>query len=182
MNRSVPRLDSHHDLWSRYSSNSPRHLIGIARHLQTATMRRLESRGYRNLRLSFEPYISLVGEQGCRLTDLAGCLGISKQACSQTADEIERAGYLKRVPDTGDRRARRIVLTTRGKALGVEGHEVIRSLQRDYAELLGADAFAEFLRVVARLVAALPLNKSNPSAPAGAEIGVMLPPLSRHLM
>lgn len=178
----APRLDRHHALWSRYSSNLPRHLIGIARHLQSETMRLLEEQGYRGLRLSFEPYISLVGESGCRLTDLADALGISKQACNQSADEIERAGYLTRQADPYDRRARRIVLTARGRALGGDGHAAIRRLQRSYAELLGQDPWEEFLRVLTRLVAGLPCSKGLVKPPAGAELGALLPPLSRHLM
>jgi len=182
MSPAAPRLDSHHALWSRYSSNLPRHLIGIGRHLQSETMRLLGEQGYRGLRLSFEPYISLVGDSGCRLTDLADALGISKQACNQSADEIERAGYLRRVADPDDRRARRIVLSARGRALGLDGHAVICRLQQGYAELLGADAFAELLRVLTRLVSGLPCSKGMVQPPAGAELGALLPPLSRHLM
>lgn len=176
------RLDSHHALWGRYSSNLPRHLIGIARHLQTETMRGLAAKGHRALRLGFEPYISLVGDEGCRLTDLAEALGISKQACNQTADEIVQAGYLKRLPDPDDRRARRIVLTAKGRTLAAEGHAAIGGLQAGYARMLGEEAFGEFLRVLTRLVRGLPCHPVRLVPPPGAELGALLPPLSRHLM
>ena len=182
MSPSTPRIDRQQDLWSRYRSNLPRHLIGIARHLQTGSMRLLQDQGYTALRLSFEPYISLLGGSGARLTDIAVSLGISKQACNQSADEIERAGYLCREADPDDRRARRIVLTARGLALQSDGHAAIRRLQQGYAELIGKEAFDDFLRVVTRLVAGLPCNPGGAEPPAGAELGVMMAPLSRFLM
>jgi DNA-binding MarR family transcriptional regulator len=182
MSPTTPRIDRQQDLWSRYRSNLPRHLIGIARHLQTGSMRLLQDQGYTALRLSFEPFISLLGATGCRLTDMAGSLGISKQACNQSADEIERAGYLCREADPDDRRARRIVLTARGLALQSDGHAAIRRLQEGYAELIGKEAFDDFLRVVTRLVAGLPCKPGGGEPPAGAELGVVMAPLSRFLM
>ena len=184
MSARPPRLDSHRELWLRYSTNLPRHLLGIARHLQAESMRCLGEQGYGALRISFEPYISLVGDAGCRLTDLAEALGISKQACNQSADEIERAGYLRREADPDDRRARRLMLTARGRALARDGHAAISGLQAGYGALIGAGPLEDLLRVLAKLDAALPASagRRTPVAPAGAELGALLTRLSRYLM
>jgi DNA-binding MarR family transcriptional regulator len=178
------RLDRHRELWSRYSSNLPRHLIGLARHLQAETLRALEDRGYRGLRLSFEPYIALVGESGCRLRDLAEALGISKQACNQAADEIEQAGYLARVDDPEDRRGKRLVLTARGRALLRDGRKAAQQVQADCATRIGKARLARLARLCARLDGGLGLASpaGDSAAPPGAELARLLPRLSRYLM
>lgn len=184
MNTRAVRLEPHRSLWSRYSSNLPRHLIAVSRHLQTETMRQLGERGFGGLRLSFEPYISLVGEQGARLTELAEALGISKQACGQAADEIERAGYLARASDPADGRARRLVLTARGRALQHEGFTVISAVQAGYACVLGEARLARLLRLLERLDAALPPSAGPrlPTGGAGTELGTLLPRIARHVV
>jgi hypothetical protein len=83
--------------WSRYRNNAARHLIGISRDLQARLMRRLcEEHGYRGLRPSLGPILSLIWIEGRPLTAIASQLAISKQACSQLANVAERAGYLER--------------------------------------------------------------------------------------
>src|ERR687898_799338 len=53
-------------------------------------------------------------EHGSRLTDLAERAGLTKQAVGEAVAELERKGYLKRVPDPQDGRAKIIKLTERG--------------------------------------------------------------------
>ena len=59
---------------------------------------------------------------GSRLTDLAERAHMTKQSVGEVTTELERRGYLERVPDPGDGRAKIIRLTERGRdaqALGV---------------------------------------------------------------
>ena len=57
---------------SRYRDNVARHLIGIARDLQSRVMRSLsEERGYRGLRPSLGPFLSLIWIEGRPLTAVA---------------------------------------------------------------------------------------------------------------
>src|SRR5215208_7904134 len=53
-------------------------------------------------------------EHGSRLTDLAERSGLTKQAVGEAATELERRGYLERVPDPNDGRAKLIKLTDWG--------------------------------------------------------------------
>lgn len=48
--------------------------------------------------------------------DLADHLGISKQSCSELVQHLVTRGYLERVPDPRDGRARLLVLTDHGQA------------------------------------------------------------------
>ena len=75
------------------SHNFARHVLGLARYLQSQTMHTLcENYGHQNLRLNFEPYIALVGDHGVRLSDIAETLAVSRQSANQTANIIEAAG------------------------------------------------------------------------------------------
>ncbi len=49
-------------------------------------------------------------------TDLADQLGVSKQAAGQLVEHLERRGYLTKEADPHDKRARRLVMTERGRA------------------------------------------------------------------
>jgi DNA-binding MarR family transcriptional regulator len=51
---------------------------------------------------------------GSRLTDLAQAAQMSKQAAAFLVDDLEAGGYVERVPDPTDRRARLIRITSRG--------------------------------------------------------------------
>jgi DNA-binding MarR family transcriptional regulator len=150
----LPEIDQ--DTWNRYRANLPRHLMGIARHLQSEVMHSLTRRsGHAGLRLSFEPFITLIGDQGVRITRLAGWLGISKQACNQTINQIEQAGYVRREADPGDGRAKVLQLTGRGRRLAREGAAASETVQAQYRALLGEADYAEFVELVDRLCAGL---------------------------
>ncbi len=132
-------------LRARYQDNLPRHLIGIARHLQTRLMHDLtERRGYGSLRLSYGAFLSLIWEAGRPISAIAEELAISKQACSQIANRIEQAGYLERRENPDDGRSKVVVLTRRGKALVAHGAELISGADTQYADLVGTSRYHAF--------------------------------------
>lgn len=148
-------INSADPTWNRYRDNFPRQVLGVTRYLEAHIMERLAGEyGFTDLRLYFEPYISLVTPGGTRLTDLAAALGVSRQAANQTANQIESAGYIARIPDPDDGRAKRIVLTDRGVDLRKRGLAVARRLEREFGGIAGpaadiqasAAALAEFCR------------------------------------
>jgi len=156
MNAPIAQPGIDQQTWNRYRANLPRHLMGIARHLQSEVMRSLGQRsGHAGLRLGFEPFITLIGPQGARITELAGWLGISKQACNQSINQIEQAGYVRRDADPQDGRARVLQLTARGARLVREGADVSAAVQEKYGALIGEAEYAEFAALVDRLCAGL---------------------------
>lgn len=173
-------------VWERYRSNLPRHCIGVARYLQASMMHTLtEKLGHDKLRLNFEPFITLVGDEGARLTDLAEWLAISKQACNQTVNQMQAAGYLGRIPDPADGRAKLVVLTTRGRELIEHGVHLVSEVEQEFAGLIGAEAARQLLALLSQLYVALELPRAridtvaveNPGALAG-----VLPRLSDYMM
>ncbi|TXS96146.1 MarR family transcriptional regulator [Parahaliea maris] len=142
MKPNTSQIDSVDPTWSRYRDNFPRQVMGVTRYLQSQVMERLVGEhGFDNLRLYFEPYISLVPDAGIRLTDLADELGISRQAANQTANQIELAGFIERAPDPSDGRAKRILLTERGSELRRLGLVVADRLESDFCRLVGRDLY-----------------------------------------
>ncbi|WP_329226465.1 MarR family winged helix-turn-helix transcriptional regulator [Streptomyces canus] len=74
---------------------------------------------------------------GATVTELAGHLGVTKQAASQLVDEIVRRGYAERRPHPGDARARLIVLTERGWACTRAAEEAAAEAVRSWTDVLG---------------------------------------------
>lgn len=58
----------------------------------------------------------LLHKQLCRVQDLALQLGIEPPSVTRKTQELEQAGYLRRVPDRLDRRAVDLRVTPRGRA------------------------------------------------------------------
>lgn len=179
-------LRAQRDLWSRYRSNLPRHCIGVARYLQSALMHALtDQMGHTQLRLNFEPYLVLVGDQGARPGELAEWLAISKQACNQTINQIEAAGYFARTPDPMDGRARIVVLTKRGRQLLQQGSELLGGIEAEFARLLGERQLARLNGLLLRLYRGLDLPAPRvpvSAAGSGSAVGGLLPRISNHMM
>ncbi|MEU0209143.1 MarR family winged helix-turn-helix transcriptional regulator [Streptomyces canus] len=74
---------------------------------------------------------------GATITELAGHLGVTKQAASQLVDEIVRKGYAERRPHPVDARARLVVLTERGWACTRAAEEAAAEAVRSWTDVLG---------------------------------------------
>ncbi len=57
----------------------------------------------------------LADQAHCRVQDLADRLGIEAPSVTRKTQELEQAGYLRRVPDADDRRAIDLHITHRGR-------------------------------------------------------------------
>lgn len=53
----------------------------------------------------------------CSTGEVAGALGVTSSAATQTIETLVRRGYIERSSDAGDRRVVRLTLTTAGRAL-----------------------------------------------------------------
>jgi DNA-binding MarR family transcriptional regulator len=77
---------------------------------------------------------------------------MSKQAVGEFVDDLERLGYVERVPDPADRRAKLIRLTE----LGWEGHEagqrIFADIERRWAERFGRKRVATMREVLEQIV------------------------------
>ena len=79
-------------------------------------------------------------------SELAAHLGVSRQAVAQLVATLERGGYVGRVADPGDARAKLICLTARGRLALRVMRSSAQLLEREWEERLGPDGLAQ-LRV-----------------------------------
>jgi DNA-binding MarR family transcriptional regulator len=82
------------------------------------------------------------GLDGLRPSQLADRVGITKQSVNDLLGHLERHGYLLRVPDSADGRARVVRLTPRGRRLEQTIYAEAGAAQLRIAEILGPERFA----------------------------------------
>jgi len=83
-------------------------------------------------------------EGGLRLTELAERTHTTKQALRYTINQLEAAGYVERVPDPTDGRAKIIRLTERGWEGRRVADEIIRSIEHECVQELGEERMRQF--------------------------------------
>jgi DNA-binding MarR family transcriptional regulator len=81
---------------------------------------------------------------GLRLTELAERTHTTKQALRYTINQLEAAGYVERVPDPTDGRAKIIRFTERGWQLRRVGDEIIASIEHECVQRLGEERMRQF--------------------------------------
>jgi DNA-binding MarR family transcriptional regulator len=91
-------------------------------------------------------------EHGSRLTDLAERSRLTKQAVGEAVAELERKGYLERVPDPLDGRAKIIKLTERGREAAITGRRLFAEVEREWAEQLGEELLRGLREAAERIV------------------------------
>lgn len=78
-----------------------------------------------------------IGQEGTRLTVLAEAAQVTKQTAGFLVDQLEKAGYVERVPDPADGRARLVKVTA--KALGAVpvANEELARIEAEWERHLG---------------------------------------------
>lgn len=90
--------------------------------------------------------------EGIRLTALADAALLTKQSMGYLVDDLESRGYVERVPDPADRRAKLVRLTGRGQEVEWTVREVIRRVEKDWAARLGEDEYRHLVRLLRSLI------------------------------
>ncbi len=92
-----------------------------------------------------------IGPQGTRISELAEQALVSKQTATSLVDRLESAGYVERVPDPADGRARLVRFTSRGEALFPLARSVEADVEREWTAHLGARRMRELRESLTRL-------------------------------
>jgi DNA-binding MarR family transcriptional regulator len=98
---------------------------------------RLADRGWTGVRPAFGFVLLALREGPASLRDLPDVLGTTKQAVSKLVDAMVAAGFLQRVADPGDARAKRVQLSPRGRTLLSDVEEIWADLEVGWAQTLG---------------------------------------------
>lgn len=132
-------------------------LLLAARLFHEAGMSEIQAHGHPGLRAAhfqLAPHFELGGS---RITDVAARAGITKQAVGQVVHELEALGYVTRVPDPRDARARLVVFTERGRAAMFDGLAALARVEARVREEVGdIDALRAALQGIVRALRAPP--------------------------
>ncbi|HVC06103.1 MAG TPA: MarR family transcriptional regulator [Solirubrobacterales bacterium] len=102
----------------------------------------LEAAGYGDIRPTHGCVFRFVREDGMRLTELATLAGMTKQSVGEVVDDLSERGYVERIPDPDDRRAKLISLTEKGEVAQRIGYGLFAEIEARWAERYGADRLA----------------------------------------
>jgi len=89
--------------------------------------------------------------RGSRVTELARHANVSAQAMTEVVAHLERHGYVERVPDPTDGRAKLVRLTARGHEVYAVAAELILELERAWAARLGERKFGQLKELLGEL-------------------------------
>src|SRR3954453_3072599 len=130
----------------------PRLLLEARRSLASELDADLGERGYPDLRPGHAAlFLSVDRRSGSRLTDLAEQTRLTKQAMMSMVDDLENRGYVRRVPDPGDARAKLVRLPPHGRGVSGECRRAVQGLEQRTRRLLGDrsyDALREALELL----------------------------------
>lgn len=121
------------------------------RAMETRVFDALAAAGFDDLTLAQGRVIQRVGPRGTRLTDLAEQARVTKQTAGFLVDQLERAGYVRRVPDPTDARARLVQIAERGLAAIEVARQVEAEVEAEWAAHLGPRATQQLRRALTRL-------------------------------
>ena len=117
-------------------------VVGIqlaATYLSAELRRRLAAAGFGDLRDSHGYLMQHLVSGPASVTELAGRLGISQQAVSKSAIDLEIAGYLTRRQVPADNRARVLALTARGRRMITRSRSIRADLCAELAAAVGTE-------------------------------------------
>jgi DNA-binding MarR family transcriptional regulator len=99
----------------------------------------LVAAGITDITLAQARIAARIGPHGTRVSELAEQARVTKQSAGFLVEQLEATGYVERVPDPADRRARLVRLTARAaKVVKTANSEVDRVLA-EWAEHVGPD-------------------------------------------
>src|ERR1700722_15719902 len=119
-------------------------LLGVALdHFSIELTERVTAAGYADIRPGHGCVFGGIDpEKGARLSDLADRAMMTKQSVGEVVSDLEKRGYVERIPDPEDGRAKIIRLTTKGRDVYLTGWQLNDELENEWAARFGEDRVA----------------------------------------
>ena len=116
---------------------------------------RLAERGHPDVRPPHGNVLQFLDAEGTRVSVLAQRAQITKQSMAELVAHLEQHGYVERVPDPGDRRAKLVRATARGGEVYAIAREVVADLERQWTKRLGKAKMRQLRELLEELNAGL---------------------------
>jgi DNA-binding MarR family transcriptional regulator len=119
----------------------------------------LATAGYGDIRSAHLPVIQALATNlaGLRATELATRARITKQSMGYLVDHLNAGGYVERLPDPSDQRAKVVSLTPRGLELSRTIRTAVRDVETAWAERVGDTQMQQLRAALQGLVASFQL-------------------------
>ena len=117
-------------------------LTDVQRQMQDELHARLRAAGWPEVRSSHGCVFGGMRPEGVRLTDLAERARITKQSVGEIVSDLAELGWVERIPDPADRRAKLVRLTARGQEVQDAARATFAEIEADWAERIGKSKVA----------------------------------------
>lgn len=125
------------------------------RAMNEALIERLHAEGHAAVRLPHGNVLQYLDDAGTRVSVLAERAHLTKQAMAQLVEHLEAHGYVERVPDPDDRRAKLVRATSRGREVYAIVRAFIAETDERLQRRLGAAKIRRLRALLEELDAAL---------------------------
>ena len=98
---------------------------------------RLAEQGYPHVRIAHGNVFQFLDDEGTRVSVLAERAQMTKQSMGELVGHLEAHGYVERVPDPGDGRAKLVRPTASGQAVYPLARAAIAEVEARWAERIG---------------------------------------------
>jgi DNA-binding MarR family transcriptional regulator len=125
------------------------------RTLSAQLMERLIERGHPEVRFAHGNVFQFLDDAGTRVSLLAERAQVSKQAMAQLVAHLEAHGYVERVADPGDRRAKLVRATDRGRDVYAVAREFVAEVEATLTDRMGEAKLRRLRELLVEVDAAL---------------------------
>ena len=119
--------------------------------MEDRIFRAIQDAGFDDWTLAQVRVFQRIAPDGSRLTELADQAQVSKQNAGVLVDQLERLGYVRRVPDPTDGRARLIVIEERGRRAAEVAVATAAEIIAEWKAYLGTRNFALLHQILDQL-------------------------------
>ena len=98
---------------------------------------RFAERGHPEVRAPHGNVLQFLDDDGTRVSELARRAQITKQSMAELVAHLERHGYVERIPDPADRRAKLVRATARGGEVYAIARDFVAELDEEWTRRLG---------------------------------------------
>jgi len=123
----------------------------VQRAMEDRVLADIAAAGFDDVTIAQARVLARVSSKGTRITELAERARVSKQTVTFMVDQLERAGYVRRVPDPSDARARLVVFADRGLAAQQVARRTEAVVQEGWTRHLGRRATARLHQILTQL-------------------------------
>jgi DNA-binding MarR family transcriptional regulator len=121
------------------------------RAMEERVLAALRLAGFDDVTLAQGRVAARIGDGGTRLTDLAQMAQVTKQTAGFLVDRLADAGYVERVPDPTDARARLVRIAARGRVAQECAARAVAEVEAEWEAHLGARDLERLRSIMGRL-------------------------------